>query len=102
MDGGGGIVDCETEFEGIALSFFLSLELLLDARALAVCALGVDVSCVDSMSLIRVRGRIMPYNWLMKSPRSMLSASPGKRENAHLKMNANDVDMTTEHMVDKK
>ena len=30
----------------------------------------------DSMSPIRLKGRIIPYNWVMKSSRSMLSASP--------------------------
>jgi len=30
----------------------------------------------DSMSPIRLKGRIIPYNWVTKSSRSMLSASP--------------------------
>lgn len=86
MDGGGGIVGCdgveaeaEGKAEGVVLLFFLGLELLFVVWALPMCAVepsSADTCLVDSMSLISVNGRIMPYNWVMKSLRSMFSASP--------------------------
>lgn len=79
MDGGGGIVGRDgVEAWGVVLFFFLGLELLFIEWASSVCAIGSvgGVCVVDSMSSIKVRGNIIPYSWVIKSLRSMLSASP--------------------------
>lgn len=95
MEGGGGIArgdECITELDDVVLLLFLCLELLFVGWALAVCVIGlfgVETCPVDSMSFIKTRGRIMPYSWVIKSLKSMLSASPVDRYQGRLNIKDN-------------